>query len=102
MPAQHNVSVGPGRCTFLWIITKADGKSLDSADRGCMIVTDCSGRRKNVEADGDTEAPVTRNIVMRLGETVSGGEIVSETEFRFAWTQRTGEWICRTEGFKPA
>ncbi len=37
-----------------------------------------------------------------LGETVSGGEIVSETEFRFAWTQRTGEWIGRAEGFKAA
>ena len=65
-------------------------------------MTDCSGRRKNVEADGDTEAPVTCEMVMRLGETVSGGEIVSETEFRFAGTQRTGEWICRAEGFKAA
>ncbi len=65
-------------------------------------MTDCSGRRKSIEADGDKEDPVTHRVVMPLGETVSGGEIVSGTEFRFAWTQRTGEWICRAEGFKAA
>ena len=58
--------------------TGAGEKSLDSAVRHCIIVTGYSGRRKSVEADGDTEAPVTCATVMPLGETVSSWEAVHE------------------------
>jgi len=60
--------------------TRADEKSLDSTVRRCIIGSDYSGRRKSVEADGDTEDPVTCEIVMLLGKTVSYWETVSQTE----------------------
>jgi hypothetical protein len=60
----------------------------------------CSGRRKSIEADRDTEAPVTCEVIMPLGETVSGWGIVSEAGF--GWAQRTVEWIPWAVGFKGA
>ena len=76
--AHHNLSVGPDLVIFPWIVTEAGGKSLDSTVRGCTIVLDCFGRRKSIAADRDTEAPVTCEVLMPLGETVSGQEAVSE------------------------
>ena len=58
----------------------AGEKSLDSTVRHCIIVTGYSGRRKSVEADGDTEAPVTCATVLPWGETVSNQEAVVEAE----------------------
>jgi hypothetical protein len=60
------------------VAARAGEKSLDSTVRRCIIVTGCFGRRKSVEADGDTEDPVTRKIVMPSRETISGWEILSE------------------------
>ena len=77
---------------------KAGENSLDSTVRCYIILLNCSGRRKSIEADRDTEAPVTCEIVVPLGETISGWEIVSEVGF--GWTQRTVEWIPWAVGFK--
>jgi hypothetical protein len=60
------------------VTAKAGGKSLDSTVGRRIIVAGCSGTRKGIKADRDTEAPVTREIVMPLGEIVSDWETVSE------------------------
>lgn len=80
------------------MIAEAREKHLDSTGRRYIILLNCSGRRKSIEADRDTEAPVTCEVAMPLGETVPGWGTVSEAGF--GWTQRTVEWIPWAVGFK--
>ena len=72
LPVWHNISVGCGVCHPPRMTTKDTEKGLDTTVRHCIIVVDCSGRRKSIEADGDMEGPVTCKVVMPLGKTVSG------------------------------